>query len=121
MKPDQEFIKKYTELYGEDIQFSKGQDDRLFAGTVGEDGKFYAVDSISAGGKKSSTTPKKKSSTPTSKQPKGKHSPITAGVTPQAELFNAVEKALKEQFNARIQAGHNPFEEFNIPTFFKKD
>lgn len=120
MKPDQEFIKKYTELYGEDIQFSKDQDDTVFAGVVGEDGKFYAVDSIDGGAKKRSSSglQKKKSATPT---PKSKQSSIVAGVTPQAELFNAVEKALKEQFHARIQAGHNPFEEFNIPTFFKKD
>jgi hypothetical protein len=122
MKPDQEFIKKYTELYGEDIQFAKTSDDTVLAGTLGEDGKFYAVDSISGG--KAKKGPKGK---PTKmnelsrsvKKPVKKDDVVTAGATPQGELFNAVEKALKQQFDARIQAGHNPFEEFKIPTFFK--
>lgn len=123
MKPDQDFIKKYTELYGEDIQFAKTSDETVLAGTLGEDGKFYAVDSITGGvkppKKKMVTRVKTIKSNPTQATTK-KLEMVSAGVTPQAELFNAVEKALKEQFEARIQAGHNPFEEFKIPSFFNQ-
>ena len=137
MKPDQEFIKKYTELYGEDIQFAKTSDETVLAGTLGEDGKFYAVDSVTGGGIKPNK-PKKldnakmiKNKRPISK----KTSDVSAGATPatkdddgvyatatpQSALFSAVERALKAQFDARIQAGHNPFEEFKIPAFFKTE
>jgi hypothetical protein len=118
MKPDQDFIKKYTELYGENVQFGQTSDS-IVAGQVGEDGKFYAVGSVNAGKKK---TPKVKETSRikySDKTPKTKKA-VSGGSTPQEELFSAVEKALKEQFDERIKGGYNPYSEFQVPKFFKE-
>lgn len=116
MKPDQEFIKKYTELYGDDIQFGQTSEN-IVAGTVGEDGKFYAVDSITSAGKKQ--MPKKKPILKSDAAPtKSKSKRLSAGRTPQEELFQSVQDTLKEEFTKRIQAGGNPFDEFKMPESF---